>query len=432
MNLQETYTETAQNLSWGLSKIDLYQKDREKEIPEIQYKDIRILFRKMYSLPVTYFGGGVDSDAAIDENLCFHYPVFIPGRTGSGSGLGSGSGSGGRRPSKRFTRATILLHGLNERRWDKYLPWAAALCRLTNSPVIMMPVAYHLNRAPGIWSDIRTMMPISKKRKGDDSTNPTASFVNAALSQRLEDRPDRFLTGGMQTISDVERVIRLIRSDKDSLLAPDAEIHFFSYSIGCTLTEALLMIDAEREEEQQILSGSRACLFCGGSLLEYANPVSRAILDDRAAWRLNQFFDAFVKTEFYSQDVTDREDCNPVRKPQKQQDTPENNATLPKIFASLLRHSFASDYRQSLFQKISSRILGITLDIDSVFPGRGLHETWTDPEGKELISITEFTGPPQSSHVVPFPIGTDAEEQRESDHAFSQIFAHAADFLRVM
>jgi len=40
MNLTETYTETAQNLSRGLSKINLYQRDREREIPEIQYKDI--------------------------------------------------------------------------------------------------------------------------------------------------------------------------------------------------------------------------------------------------------------------------------------------------------------------------------------------------------------------------------------------------------
>jgi hypothetical protein len=417
MNLTETYTETAQNLSRGLSKIDLYQKDREREIPEIQYKDIRIIFRKMYSLPVAYIDGSNDSDAAIGENLCFHYPVFIPGRTGMGTG--------DKRLSKRFSRMTILLHGLNERRWDKYLPWAAALCRLTNSPVIMIPVAYHLNRAPGVWSDIRTMMPISKKRKGDDSENPTASFVNAALSQRLEERPERFLSGGMQTISDVERVIRLIRSDQDALFTPDAEIHFFSYSIGSTLTEALLMIDAEREQQQQMLSRSRACLFCGGSLLEYANPVSRAILDDRAAGRLNQFFDSLVKKACPSR--------FPIPIPIPEKDNPVNTEkTLPGIFASLLRSSFAAEYRQRLFQKISSRIMGITLDIDTVFPGRGLHETWKDPEGKELISITEFTGPPQSSHVVPFPIGTDAEEQRESDQAFSQIFVHAAEFLRVI
>jgi hypothetical protein len=46
------------------------------------------------------------ADSEINENREFRYPVFLP------------------EGYKQTNRAIILLHGLNEKSWDKYLPWA--------------------------------------------------------------------------------------------------------------------------------------------------------------------------------------------------------------------------------------------------------------------------------------------------------------------
>jgi hypothetical protein len=60
-----------------------------------------------------------------------------------------------------------LLHGLNERSWDKFLPWAARLVESTARAVILMPIAFHMNRALAEWSLLRAMRTVSKQRKMD-------------------------------------------------------------------------------------------------------------------------------------------------------------------------------------------------------------------------------------------------------------------------
>jgi len=52
----------------------------------------------------------------INENFTFDYPVFLPENTAP------------------HGRAILLLHGLNERSWSKYLPWAEQLTALTGPP----------------------------------------------------------------------------------------------------------------------------------------------------------------------------------------------------------------------------------------------------------------------------------------------------------
>ena len=68
-------------------------------------------------------------DSLITENIRFTYPVIIPA-----SGYGN--------------RAIILLHGLNERSWIKYYPWAERLARELKRPVILFPISFHMNRSP--------------------------------------------------------------------------------------------------------------------------------------------------------------------------------------------------------------------------------------------------------------------------------------------
>ena len=78
------------------------------------------------------------TDDRIQENKSFSYAIFTPS---------------GR---KKNNEAIILLHGLNERTWEKYLTWAEYLTHTTGKPVILFPIAFHMNRTPGLWANKQT------------------------------------------------------------------------------------------------------------------------------------------------------------------------------------------------------------------------------------------------------------------------------------
>ena len=78
-------------------------------------------------------------DANIDENRKFYYPIFKP------------------LSKRKFDKAILLLHGLNERSWDKYLCWAEFLCHYTQRPIVLFPLAFHVNRSQSGWLNIRNI-----------------------------------------------------------------------------------------------------------------------------------------------------------------------------------------------------------------------------------------------------------------------------------
>ena len=88
------------------------------------------------------------ADRDVPENLRFRYAIFSP----------KGHGD-------RFGGATVLLHGLNEKSWHKYLAWAVRLVEETGRPVILFPLAFHMNRAPSPWSNAREMIGVSRERR---------------------------------------------------------------------------------------------------------------------------------------------------------------------------------------------------------------------------------------------------------------------------
>ena len=49
--------------------------------------------------------------------------------------------------TSRSRRVVFLFHGLNEKQWDKYLPWAYSLCRGAGTDVVLFPIAFHMDRA---------------------------------------------------------------------------------------------------------------------------------------------------------------------------------------------------------------------------------------------------------------------------------------------
>ena len=72
-------------------------------------------------------------DNNIQENKSFSYTIFTP------------------KGSQKTNQAILLLHGLNERNWDKYLTWAEYLSLATGKAVILFPRAFHMNRTPMFW-----------------------------------------------------------------------------------------------------------------------------------------------------------------------------------------------------------------------------------------------------------------------------------------
>ena len=83
-------------------------------------------------------------------------------------------------------RILFLFHGLNEKHWDKYLPWAEKLVELTGSTVVLFPIAFHMNRVPPEWADIRLMNRVSAARRQHSPSILNSTFANAAISARLQ------------------------------------------------------------------------------------------------------------------------------------------------------------------------------------------------------------------------------------------------------
>jgi len=177
-------------------------------------------------------------DSAIIENLSFSYPVFIP-------------------PSDNG-KVILLLHGLNERSWTKYLAWAYSLSLLTGSYVVMLPISFHINRSPESWKDPRAMTGLIKERNRNRGDDRLRTFANIAISERLTDDPRRFMNSGYQTVRDLEDLMISIRDGKHPVVPGGSKVNIFAYSIGAFLAEIIMMADP-----QDLFSNSKLFMFCG-------------------------------------------------------------------------------------------------------------------------------------------------------------------------
>ncbi|MFA5405255.1 MAG: DUF6051 family protein, partial [Ignavibacteria bacterium] len=101
-------------------------------------------------------------DLEIQQNNSFIYPIY---KNNDG---------------KKSESVIILLHGLNEKNWDKYHTWAKALLERTGKAVLLFPISFHINRVPPAWTHPRQMDNLSKERKELYPGIVESSFVNAA------------------------------------------------------------------------------------------------------------------------------------------------------------------------------------------------------------------------------------------------------------
>ncbi|MFP4432761.1 MAG: DUF6051 family protein, partial [Spirochaetaceae bacterium] len=318
-------------------------------------------------------------DRDVVENRDFRYAVFLPVLPPADKATSPACD----RPAL-FDRAILLLHGLNEKAWQKYLPWAARLTELTGRPVILFPIAFHMNRAPEAWANPREMMGVARERKRLFPNLEAGSFANAALSHRIQFAPHRFLVSGLETYLNLLDLVRQVRSGTHSCFNPGSGVDFFGYSIGASLTELLMMAN-----RGGLFSDSRAFLFCGGSILDQANPVSRAIMDEEAYRTLVGFLRAFA---------ADPSSALPVGHEKLQ--TLEREIDI--VRSMLFRERLAST-REWIMRSIGGRVSAVVLRKDGVFHPEGMLRSWAGDDEGPLVEITVADPDYDYSHEQPFP-----------------------------
>lgn len=199
--------------------------------------------------------GPADSD--VTENTTFRYPL-LRGHAPAGD-------------VNRARRLIILLHGLNERSYGKYVPWAYQLWRATGAAVALLPLSFHINRVHPQWArEIRQ----HQARRDEVARNENVHSFNSVLSARLDARPERFFWGGLQAYGDVVALVRQIRAGQHPQVDPEAQIDLLGYSAGGYLALGLLLAD-----ESGLFTNSRAVLFAAGAVLRSTHLSTRLIMD---------------------------------------------------------------------------------------------------------------------------------------------------------
>lgn len=323
------------------------------------------------------------TDDHIQENKTFNYTIFAP------------SGK------EKRDKAIILLHGLNERTWEKYLTWAEYLAETTGKPVILFPIAFHMNRTPSSWCNPRAVLPWVGQRKLKINDLANSTFANVALSSRLSINPLRFYASGRESVYNLWQLVHEIKDGKHPLFKEDTSINLFAYSIGALLSQVLLLSNPEK-----MFSDTRLFMFCGGSIFSQMNGSARDIMDQ----------DAFNSLQrFYRHDFLENRSLP----------TSFKNDFLEQAFKAMIRPDVLQDYRESFFQRAYNRIKAISLKKDIVMPTNGVIQAIGKASDKILEEI-DF--PFQYSHQIPFPFRSKAD-QTLVNQAFNHIFSKAAAFL---
>ncbi|MGE0091647.1 MAG: DUF6051 family protein [Bacteroidales bacterium] len=329
-------------------------------------------------------------DLQIEENSTFKLKVVVPHELG---------------PVRGHDTAILMLHGLNERSWQKYMPWANAIAQMTGVPVVMFPIAFHIDRSPESWSNSRDMQKLVCMQNEEDSSNglhnSNLTFANYALSSRIRENPLRFYVAGRQTVNDICQFLDEVRNGQYSILQKDCKMDIFSYSIGSLLSQVLLMSNAGG-----YFSNSKLFMFCGGSLFSQMNGNSRLIMDKHSFERLSGFYNnKFLEMYFNHEIVHDI----------------VNESFLAHIGKDLKRKE-----REEFYRANSHRIKIVALKNDLVIPVCGIKDALGDAFDKILV---EMDFPFKYSHEIPFPFER-KEDLPEVNNWFGQVFSQAARFLK--
>jgi hypothetical protein len=330
------------------------------------------------------------TDSHIMENRNFRYHVFHP------SGV------------KKSRQVILMFHGLNEKYWAKYLPWAKRLSELTGKTVVLFPIAFHMNRAPQAWSDRRQMYAVSEQRRAAYPQALHSTFSNVAISSRLHARPQRFFWSGLQSYYDVVKWIEDIKSGKHPLIEPDATFDLFAYSVGCLLAEILVMTN-----QNDYFGQSKMFMFCGGPVVNRLSPVSKLILDSEANVALYSFVIEHLESHL-------------------KKDAHLNHYLTEHPegihFRCMLNYGSMLTFRENILRRISSRTMAVALAGDTVVPPYEVVNTLQGSRRDIPIRVETVDFPYDCKHEDPFPVTLPVAGKVTEQ--FNRVFDMAGEFLR--
>ena len=304
--------------------------------------------------------------------------------------------------------AIIFFHGLNEKKWDKYLPWAYEIAQRTHKAVILFPIAFHMNRADEMWSDRHKMVDVSHFRQTKFRENSDCSYVNAAISSRLEAHPQRIFWSGFQTYSDVISVVQNIRKGELSCISKDASFDLFGYSIGSFLSVIIKMADPSA-----IFKDSKLFCFCGGMTIDRMFPISKYIMDARAAIKMQTTFAELLSSDFKSDTRLGHFQNQQLHKEES-------------WFKMMLRYNYYQKERESRIKDLQGQIKAYVLEKDEVAPPIEALNTLQGGYRNIDVEVEIQDFPFDYSHVVPFPLTNKNKE--EITKAFNQFIDSVSDF----
>jgi hypothetical protein len=298
--------------------------------------------------------------------------------------------------------AIIFLHGLNERSWDKYMPWAYSLAEQTGKSVILFPIAYHMNRSPEEWNNPRQMTAYVDDRLKSVPGLHESSYLNVALSERITSQPQRFFLSGYQAAQDIINLMDDIKNGTHPLFEENTKIDFFAYSIGVLLSEVLLLANPGKR-----FSDSRFFFFCGGSVLEGMHGESKYILDNKAFNKLFSFYNKQLDEEFKKAGIFS---------------DLLSQTNLGRAFINFTSFSRLNKISKKFIRKIKDQVYTVCLKNDKVMPPDQIKRTLAGTNVQELDFPYPYT------HEVPFPLRC-KKIDKVIDKAFADVFNQAGAFL---
>jgi hypothetical protein len=309
--------------------------------------------------------------------------------------------------NKKADGVILLLHGLNEKHWDKYLPWAEKLVELTGKAVLLFPIAFHMNRSPAIWSSSHLMNSVAKLRKESSPVITNCTFANAAISARIEMIPQRFFWSGLQTFYDIVTLISEIKKGTHPYINANSKIDLFSYSVGSFLSEILIMTNP-----REYFTNSRLFMFCGGCTLDRMSPNSRFILDSDATIAIYSFYTERLESAI---------------KMDKRIAHYFNEHVSGNFLKSMLSYKKCKELREKRLTELSRQIYAIALKKDDVIsPAEVINTLQGDFRDIPIkVDMMDFKYP--YSHIKPFP--EDKIYSSEVDEEFNRVFNNASAFL---
>ncbi|MCX6259908.1 MAG: DUF6051 family protein [Bacteroidia bacterium] len=360
------------------------------EAPEIKIpgSSVRIVSEKFISDidPKDFLRRG---DSSISENISFSYPVFIP-------------------EDKSNRKVILLLHGLNERSWVKYLVWAYWLSQLTGSYVVLFPISFHINRSPSSWINPRMMQQFVKERSKDSGEIIMSTFANVALSSRLTEEPMRFFNSGYQTAFDIVKLMNQIRSGNHNLIPNGSRVNIFAYSIGAFLSQILMMGNPDN-----VFTDSKLFMFCGGSVFSNMQGTSKLIMDSLAYNKIYSFY-----LNDFEKEITRK---NPFSEFFR-------SSQIGMAFRSMIDIGRFRSFRESILIKLRDQVCSIALKQDTVIQANGIVNTMISSTGNKIAPVEVWDFPYPYSHENPFPIFNN-ESSAEVDRSFEHLITKAGLFL---